>query len=121
MENLGGWYAMLCKSDCRECINFNPLRLVCKKGNGIMIIPFDLKKFLKERNGIKSVENYNEWDSKTLTWNENSNIIKIRKTKGLFINFKIINDYLKTLNIELELLEWNRDNEGDYVLMKVVK
>ena len=112
---------MLCKSDCRECMNFNQLRLVCRKGKEIMIMPFDLKKYLERKNGIESVENYNEWDSMTLTWNENSNIIKVRKRKNFFVDFKNINDYLKTLNIELELLEWNRDDESDYLLMKVIE
>ena len=110
---------MICKSYCRECSHFNQLRMVCRLDKEIMIVPFELKTYLKNRSGIESVEEFQEWDSMTLTWNENSNIFKIRKMKNFFIDFNKINNYLKEMNIELELLEWNRDNVGDYLLIKV--
>lgn len=110
---------MICKGDCRECLHFNQLRMVCKLDKEIMIVPFELKNYLENRSGIESVEEFQEWDSMSLTYKEKSNIFKIRKMKNFFIDFNKINDYLKEMNIELELLEWNRDNVGDYLLIKV--
>ena len=110
---------MICKSDCRECLHFNKLRMVCRLDKEIMVVPFELKTYLENRSGIESVEEFQEWDSMSLTYKEKSNIFKVRKMKNFFIDFQKINGYLKEMNIELELLEWNRDSVGDYLLMKV--
>ena len=75
----------------------------------------EIAKYLRTIPGIKTVESY------YYKYRNENHIYKITRTEGFLINFRDINKEIKkTYYKEIEIIEYNHDEKGDFVVIKLL-
>lgn len=98
--------------DCDECL-IHPKILQTYMEE--YLITKEIKQYLKTVSGIDSVKEY------CYQYINEKHIYKIQRTKGYRINFRNINEKIKeTYDKEIEIIEYNHDEEGDFIVIKLL-
>ena len=112
---------MICNNNCRKCNHFIRNTIECGYGKKLMVIEFDFETYMNNLPNIE-FEKYNNEDGYHFDdYDDISSLYILRKKSPFYIDIGKINNELKKFNLKIQVLEYNTDCIGDYLLVEKVK
>ena len=111
---------MICNNNCKDCSYFIKNTIECGYGKNLMVVEFDFETYMKNLSNIIFEKYDNEDGYHYDDYDDISSMYILRKKPSFYIDIGKINKELKKFNLAVQVLEFNTDNIGDYLLIEKV-
>ena len=111
---------MICNNNCKNCRHFIKDRIECDYGKKLMVVEFDFETYMNNLSSIVFEKYDNEDGYHYDNYDDVSSMYILRKKSPFYIDVGKINNELEKFNLAIRVLEFNRDNVGDYLLIEKV-
>ena len=112
---------MICNNNCKNCSHFIKDTIECDYGKKLMVVEFDFETYMNNLSSIVFEKYDNEDGYHYDNYDDISSMYILRKKSPFYIDVGKINNELKKFNLAIRVLEFNRDNVGDYLLVEKVE